>query len=188
MNKNLLVLGILILGIHGLGVLESCIYPKCEIEARYASADDMKVKVHSNLGSDELFDRGSLRLDVRMSSKDWEDYYSSVHPGRVMSSAMAYDCPDGPRIFNQFIEMLEVILRYDVSGNEVNQNITSDFVAEGGEDRLYVEIEKLLANKYTSGLSLAYKEMAKGDSLGLIIKTYLSDNRIFSDTVNIQMQ
>lgn len=188
MKRNLIVFGALVIGIHLLGVLESCIFRKCELEPLYRSADDVKVGVYSKLESTVLFDRNSLSIGVRMHSEDWQDSYLGVYNAGILSSAEANDCPDSPKIFLEFIESLEVLLRYDESGIEINKNITNDFVAEGGEDRLYIEIEKLLINQSTTSLSLVYKEVPQGDSLGMIIKTRLSDDRIFSDTLNIQLK
>lgn len=178
------------LSIHLLGVLESC---NCDYESIYISTDSVAIRAFSNRRypkEGEPIDRSALGLEVQLISNASELYYQSYHAG-ILSSAEASrgECLDeNYSVIKEHIKKMDIFLQFDNNGNEINQLITDDFLVDGGDRGLYQEIGLALSNHSIQYLFLVYKEEPQGDSLGLIIKTYLSDDRIFSDTVNIQLK
>jgi hypothetical protein len=196
MKKNLIVLAVLFIALHGASVLQSCIFMRCEdAKAISISADSLDVSVFSlPLGTyegwtfDSPLDRSTLNLILKLKEINYNQFHSQISVGSFLSSSHAFSCPDDYSVFIEYIKDIEIINRFDTLGNLINDDITTDFLVHGGEGDLYVEIENVLANKSSSELILAYKKIARGDSLGLIINVRLSDDRILSDTINIYLK
>lgn len=197
MKRKLTALFVLIATMHASAILQSCIFSRCENVAYYVSANDTDILVYSV--SPNPSDGWDLKppfrretINLRIDLKSVESISSAGHTsiGNIISFANAkQDCDGDYPVFEEYIRSIQVLLRFDLEGNTLNQDISSDFLAhEGLSNELYTETQSWLANGSRTSLSLAYKKVGLGDSLGLIIMTHLSDDRVLSDTLNIQLK
>jgi hypothetical protein len=193
MKKNLILLAVFLIALHVMAIIESC-GPDCDNQTISLSAERLEVSVFSNIvsadNSTTQHKRETINLNIRLEAND--SYLSSLSGNRlgILSSAYANgDCAGDYRVIKESIKEISILKMYDENGTSINQNITKDFVAQKIEgDGLYEGIETALGDKTRKYLLLAYKEIAKGDSLGLIVNARLSDDRILSDTLNFYLK
>ncbi len=196
MKRKFTALLMLIVGIHGVAVFQSCIFPRCNDVAYFVSAIGVDFFIYSigqssydGWNNEPPYHRATLNLSMNLKSDESIYMYSRQHNGGIISYANAtQECEGDYPVFKEHIRDIKIIKRFDAEGNTVNEDVSELFVVDGEEWGLYTEIENVLANKSTTRISIAYKEIPQGDSLGLIVKTYLSDDRVFSDTLNIPLK
>lgn len=104
-----------------------------------------------------------------------------------ISSAVAFQCEDDYVVLEEHIKRIEILNLFDQSGFVEGADITSGFVTGAWGTGLYQELEEKLSQN-PQQLTLVYKEVPTGDSIGFVVNTTLSDNRIFIDTLILQLQ
>lgn len=138
---------------------------------------------------DAPFDRRFLYINVQQQPDDsllwYVRYLSNV--GSLMNSAIAFQCEDDYVVLPEHIADLDVLSLWDQDGFSKGDSLTHLFVTTNGGSGLYQSIEHSLARQVQT-LTLACKEVPQGDSLGWVIRTQLSDDRVFLDTLTFSLQ
>ena len=125
---------------------------------------------------EEPFNRLKLGLGIELLFEPYISQSRTKNP--FVATATATSCNDN-YVPNSSLSSIDIW--------QEGQSITDRFLVDTYESLLYAELDEFLQNEPES-VTLTYRDVPQGDSVTWIIKTGLTDGRVFMDTLQFALR
>ncbi len=192
MKTKVIFTFVLILALHLLALLPSCdLFMECgdpyiikaPVDRAVIYAYSVNTIQNTGIYKEYPLDKNSLRLYLALSASDSIDLYAQISGSLFINSAFAFQCADPILRLTEHIENIEIWQLSDTL-----KEITDQFLVENFDNDLFQNVDSYLKKTDIYQINLAYRDSLLIGNVTLIVKTHLSDQRILTDTLDLELK